>query len=169
MTHLLTLGVDTGGTFTDFVWLDAYGRLQIHKQLSTPHDPSQAILTGVNQLAIPETAVVVHGSTVATNALLERKGARTALITTARLRRCASHRPSAPPRPLCPRPPKTRATCPPKMAVSRSTSASPPKATSSPHSIRLPAYNPSLTRSPPTTSNPLPYLLALIPSCTSRA
>ena len=78
----LTLGVDTGGTFTDFVWLDANGRLQIHKQLSTPHDPSQAILSGVDQLSIPETAVVVHGSTVATNALLERKGARTALITT---------------------------------------------------------------------------------------
>jgi N-methylhydantoinase A len=83
MKHPLTLGVDTGGTFTDFVWLDAHGRLQIHKQLSTPHDPSQAILAGVDHLAIPETAVVVHGSTVATNALLERKGARTALITTA--------------------------------------------------------------------------------------
>ncbi|MCB8944832.1 MAG: hydantoinase/oxoprolinase family protein [Ardenticatenaceae bacterium] len=82
MNQPLTLGVDTGGTFTDFVWLDANGRLQIHKQLSTPHDPSQAILTGVEQLAIPQTAVVVHGSTVATNALLERKGARTALITT---------------------------------------------------------------------------------------
>ena len=82
MTQQLTLGVDTGGTFTDFVWLDGNGRLQIHKQLSTPHDPSQAILQGVDYLVIPETAVVVHGSTVATNALLERKGARTALITT---------------------------------------------------------------------------------------
>ena len=82
MNSPLTLGVDTGGTFTDFVWLDANGRLQIHKQLSTPHDPSQAILSGVEQWDIPETAVVVHGSTVATNALLERKGARTALITT---------------------------------------------------------------------------------------
>ncbi len=82
MTQQLTLGVDTGGTFTDFVWIDRNGCLQIHKQLSTPHDPSQAILQGVDYLAIPETAVVVHGSTVATNALLERKGARTALITT---------------------------------------------------------------------------------------
>ncbi|MBK8901723.1 MAG: hydantoinase/oxoprolinase family protein [Anaerolineaceae bacterium] len=76
------LGVDTGGTFTDFVWLGEDGRYQIHKQLSTPHDPSEAILSGMETMVVPETAVVVHGSTVATNALLERKGARTALITT---------------------------------------------------------------------------------------
>lgn len=76
------LGVDTGGTFTDFVWLGEDGRYQIHKQLSTPQDPSQAILSGIETMAVPDTAVVVHGSTVATNALLERKGARTALITT---------------------------------------------------------------------------------------
>lgn len=76
------LGVDTGGTFTDFVWLDENGRYQIHKQLSTPHDPSEAILAGMETMAVPETAAVVHGSTVATNALLEHKGARTALITT---------------------------------------------------------------------------------------
>ena len=76
------LGVDTGGTFTDFVWLAEDGRYQIHKQLSTPHDPSESILSGMTMMAVPETAVVVHGSTVATNALLEGKGARTALITT---------------------------------------------------------------------------------------
>jgi N-methylhydantoinase A len=76
------LGVDTGGTFTDFVWLAENGRYQIHKQLSTPHDPSAAILSGMKPMAVPQTADVVHGSTVATNALLERKGARTALITT---------------------------------------------------------------------------------------
>ncbi|MFQ5398924.1 MAG: hydantoinase/oxoprolinase family protein [Anaerolineae bacterium] len=76
------LGVDTGGTFTDFVWLDGNGRLRIHKQLSTPADPSEAILAGVALLNVPESAAVVHGSTVATNALLERRGARTALITT---------------------------------------------------------------------------------------
>jgi N-methylhydantoinase A len=77
------LGVDTGGTFTDFVWLDENGRIHIHKQLSTPHDPAEAILSGIDHLAIPPEAEVVHGSTVATNALLERRGARTALITTA--------------------------------------------------------------------------------------
>lgn len=78
----MKLGVDTGGTFTDFVWVDGNGRFQIHKQLSTPHDPAQAILAGVALLQVPTVAQVVHGSTVATNALLERQGARTALITT---------------------------------------------------------------------------------------
>lgn len=76
-------GIDTGGTFTDFVWLAADGRLHIHKQLSTPTDPSTAILTGIAELGMPQETTVVHGSTVATNALLERRGARTALITTA--------------------------------------------------------------------------------------
>lgn len=76
------LGVDTGGTFTDFVWLAENGRYQIHKQLSTPHDPSEAILYGIQTMNVPLTADIVHGSTVATNALLEGKGARTALITT---------------------------------------------------------------------------------------
>jgi N-methylhydantoinase A len=77
------LGVDTGGTFTDFVWLDENGRIHIHKQLSTPHNPAEAILSGIDHLTIPPQAEVVHGSTVATNALLERRGARTALLTTA--------------------------------------------------------------------------------------
>ena len=52
------LGVDTGGTFTDFVWLAQDGRYQIHKQLSTPHDPSESILSGMVTMAVPETAVV---------------------------------------------------------------------------------------------------------------
>ena len=77
------LGIDTGGTFTDFVWLDDDGRVRLHKQLSSPHDPAQSILGGVDLLGVPPDAEVVHGSTVATNALLERRGARTALITTA--------------------------------------------------------------------------------------
>ena len=75
------IGVDTGGTFTDFVWLED-GRLHIHKQLSSPDDPSRAVLAGVRAANVSEAAQVVHGSTVATNALLERRGARTALITT---------------------------------------------------------------------------------------
>ena len=75
-------GVDTGGTFTDFVWLEN-GRLRVHKQLSTPADPAQAVLQGIAALQIPAEAALTHGSTVATNALLERRGARTALITTA--------------------------------------------------------------------------------------
>lgn len=77
-----TTGIDTGGTFTDFVRLED-GRLRVHKQLSTPDDPSRAVLAGIEFLGVPEAAAVVHGSTVATNALLEGRGARTALITTA--------------------------------------------------------------------------------------
>jgi len=74
------LGVDVGGTFTDlFLWAD--GRLMVHKLPSTPHDPAVGILEGVRQLG-EAPARVVHGSTVATNALIERKGARTALVTT---------------------------------------------------------------------------------------
>ncbi|MFW6097784.1 MAG: hydantoinase/oxoprolinase family protein [Chloroflexota bacterium] len=80
------VGVDTGGTFTDFVWVDG-GRLGVHKQLSTPQDPSRAILTGLEASGGPATfESLVHGSTVATNALLERRGARTALVTTAGFR-----------------------------------------------------------------------------------
>ncbi len=77
------LGVDTGGTFTDFVWLDPAGQLRLHKQRSTPHDPSEAIWAGITHNEIGEETAVIHGSTVATNAILERRGAKTALITTA--------------------------------------------------------------------------------------
>lgn len=76
------VGVDTGGTFTDFVWLQD-GQLRIHKQLSSPDDPSRAVLEGLVRQGTAPDAPVVHGSTVATNALLERRGARTALVTTA--------------------------------------------------------------------------------------
>jgi N-methylhydantoinase A len=80
---MIRLGTDTGGTFTDFVWLDEDGRFHIYKQLSTPQDPSRSVLDGIEKLTIPGDAEVIHGSTVATNALLERQGAKTALITTA--------------------------------------------------------------------------------------
>ncbi|HSH02005.1 MAG TPA: hydantoinase/oxoprolinase family protein, partial [Anaerolineae bacterium] len=71
------------GTFTDFVWLEGNGRFRIHKQLSTPIDPATAILEGMAYLGVGEETAVVHGTTVATNALLERRGAKVALITTA--------------------------------------------------------------------------------------
>ena len=74
----MRVGVDTGGTFTDFVQWDGE-RLLTHKIRSTPDDPSRAILAGLPAAA----RELVHGSTVATNALLERKGARTALVATA--------------------------------------------------------------------------------------
>ncbi|KPK40997.1 MAG: hydantoinase [Gammaproteobacteria bacterium SG8_47] len=77
------LGVDTGGTFTDFVLLDA-GRLRVHKVLSTPHAPEEAILQGLRELGLDrgDAALgMVHGSTVATNAVLEGKGVRTVYVT----------------------------------------------------------------------------------------
>ena len=75
------LAVDTGGTFTDLVLLTD-GEIQTLKVPSTPNDPSQAVLDGIKQI-LGERAdfVLLHGSTVATNALLERRGARVALVT----------------------------------------------------------------------------------------
>ena len=78
----MPIGVDIGGTFTDIV-LFADGRITIHKVPTTPHDHAQGMLAGLADLGAAAAAgPVVHGTTVATNALLERKGARTALITT---------------------------------------------------------------------------------------
>ncbi|MAF37830.1 MAG: 5-oxoprolinase [Chloroflexi bacterium] len=74
------VGIDVGGTFTDIAVLED-GKLTVHKLPSTPADPSQGILQGVKETGVT-TAEFVHGSTVATNALLEGKGARTALVTT---------------------------------------------------------------------------------------
>jgi N-methylhydantoinase A/oxoprolinase/acetone carboxylase beta subunit len=80
---VLRLGIDTGGTFTDFTRVGPEG-LSVLKLRSTPDDPSRAILEGIAMLAgAAAEADVVHGSTVATNAVLERKGARVALATTA--------------------------------------------------------------------------------------
>ena len=76
------VGTDTGGTFTDFVLMEA-DRLIVYKLPSTPAELSQAVATGLEALPLSSGTVVAHGSTVATNALLERKGARTALVTTA--------------------------------------------------------------------------------------
>ncbi len=80
----MRLGVDIGGTFTDFV-LEEAGHLHAHKIFSTPDDPSRAMLRGLDDLLgvdINNIKRLVHGSTVVTNAILERKGARFALITT---------------------------------------------------------------------------------------
>lgn len=77
------LGVDIGGTFTDFVLLSDDGQLHLHKRLTTPADPAQSVLDGIAELGLPLGATVIHGTTIATNALLERRGATTALITTA--------------------------------------------------------------------------------------
>ncbi|HEU4768521.1 MAG TPA: hydantoinase/oxoprolinase family protein, partial [Pyrinomonadaceae bacterium] len=73
------IGVDTGGTFTDFVFIKD-GQIQLFKVPSTPEDPSLAIKQGLARIGA--ALEVVHGTTVGTNALLQRRGARTALITT---------------------------------------------------------------------------------------
>ncbi len=77
----LRIGIDTGGTFTDFVVIRD-GGIEVFKELSTPQNPEEAILKGIARIAIQDVKEIIHGSTVATNALLERKGARTALLTT---------------------------------------------------------------------------------------
>jgi N-methylhydantoinase A len=87
------LGVDIGGTFTDLVVVDeATGAIAVGKVLTTPKDPAHAVEQGIHSL-LDEAATapgavraVVHGTTLATNALIERKGARTALLTTAGFR-----------------------------------------------------------------------------------
>lgn len=80
---MIRIGIDTGGTFTDLVLLGGNG-VVVHKVRSTPDDPSRAILAGVHEITeVPDGADIVHGSTVATNAVLERKGARVALLATA--------------------------------------------------------------------------------------
>jgi N-methylhydantoinase A len=85
----LRIAIDTGGTFTDCVWIDPETkRLRMLKVFSTPADPSQAIVGALRQIIGEKTApagelILLHGTTVGTNTLLERKGARTALVTTA--------------------------------------------------------------------------------------
>jgi N-methylhydantoinase A/oxoprolinase/acetone carboxylase beta subunit len=74
------IGVDTGGTFTDFV-IYSDGNIEIKKIPSTPNNPSLAILRGIQDL-LQHFPLVIHGTTVATNSLLERKGGRIALVTT---------------------------------------------------------------------------------------
>ena len=83
------IGVDVGGTFTDFHAMNiSDGRVFLHKTPSTPNDPSLAIMTGLDALLeksgidVGEIVRLAHGTTVATNALIQRRGARVAVITT---------------------------------------------------------------------------------------
>src|SRR5579864_2464586 len=80
----LRIAIDTGGTFTDCVWVDPSTRgWRMLKVFSTPTDPSRAIVDAVRSIAAEAEFIFLHGTTVGTNTLLERKGARTALVTTA--------------------------------------------------------------------------------------
>ena len=81
------LGVDIGGTFTDFALFDeARGEMFIHKQLTTPDDPSRAVLEGATRLlarkgvGMAELESIAHGTTLVTNAVIERRGARTGML-----------------------------------------------------------------------------------------
>ena len=83
------IGCDIGGTFTDLLMIDeSTGTAYVEKVLTTPGDPSQAIETGLRSLegmlpgALTEAAMLVHGTTLVINAVIERKGALTGLITT---------------------------------------------------------------------------------------
>jgi N-methylhydantoinase A len=88
----LTIGIDVGGTYTDLVAIDDSGRTVFAKSPSTPQDQSIGVMTGLDELSrrlglrsadmLASTDRLVHGTTVATNALLERKGAKVALLTT---------------------------------------------------------------------------------------
>ncbi|HMJ61122.1 MAG TPA: hydantoinase/oxoprolinase N-terminal domain-containing protein, partial [Bryobacteraceae bacterium] len=78
----MRIAIDTGGTFTDCVYFEN-GRLEILKVRSTPGDPAAAVLAAVEQIARGTPAEVRHGTTVGTNTLLERSGARVAFVTTA--------------------------------------------------------------------------------------
>lgn len=79
----MRVGIDAGGTFTDFVVAHLDGRIETFKIRSNPANPASVILEGLRRAGAGKRDEVVHGSTVATNALLERKGVRTALVTTA--------------------------------------------------------------------------------------
>ena len=88
----LRIGIDVGGTFTDFLVMDHDGNNRINKVLSTPADPSVAVMNGLTELAqeqgedlpgfLAHVDIIVHGTTVTTNAVLTRKTARTGLVTT---------------------------------------------------------------------------------------
>jgi N-methylhydantoinase A len=84
------IGVDIGGTFTDFALYDARGsKMSVHKRLTTPRDPSLAVSEGITSLlktdgvAIGDVAEIVHGTTLVTNAVIERRGAITGMLATA--------------------------------------------------------------------------------------
>ena len=91
-SNRLRIGIDVGGTFTDFLVMDHDGNNRVNKVLSTPADPSVAVMNGLTELAqeqgvdllgfLARVDIIVHGTTVTTNAVLTRETARTGLVTT---------------------------------------------------------------------------------------
>ena len=88
MSERCVLGTDIGGTFTDVVLTRGDGRLHVAKQLTSPDAPEKSVLMGVERVladaGVPASSIVrvVHGTTLATNAVIERRGARVAFVTT---------------------------------------------------------------------------------------
>ncbi len=89
MSNRWRIGFDIGGTFTDFILYDSQERsVRLHKRLTTPHDPSEAALIGLGELVemagitLADVGDIVHGTTLVTNAVIERKGSKLGLITT---------------------------------------------------------------------------------------
>src|SRR2546425_6855432 len=91
------IAIDTGGTFTDCVWLER-GHVRMLKVFSTPADPSEAIAEALRKVGAPDSLIILHGTTVGTNTLLQRKGARVALVTTAGFGNAIEIRRPGPPR-----------------------------------------------------------------------
>ena len=78
----MRIAIDTGGTFTDCIYRKK-GGIRVLKVFSTPNNPGEGVLQALRQIAPDSGVAIRHGTTVGTNALLERKGARTAFVTTA--------------------------------------------------------------------------------------
>ena len=89
----IRIAIDTGGTFTDIVLLESSsGRMVFHKVASTPDDPGRSLVQGIVEIVelaqvsgddgVAQIELIVHGTTVATNAVLQRQGAKAAFITT---------------------------------------------------------------------------------------
>ncbi|MFN3938904.1 MAG: hydantoinase/oxoprolinase N-terminal domain-containing protein, partial [Gemmobacter sp.] len=86
MSNRWRIGFDIGGTFTDFILYDSQERsVRLHKRLTTPHDPSEAALIGLGELTemagitLADVGDIVHGTTLVTNAVIERKGSKLGL------------------------------------------------------------------------------------------
>ena len=87
------IGLDIGGTFTDLVLLDERGGVFVHKLLTSPDDPSRAALAGIRELldsanvGVDQVSLLVHSTTLVTNALIQQQGAKTGLLDNRRLPR----------------------------------------------------------------------------------
>src|SRR5438874_13329299 len=81
-TPSLQVAIDSGGTFTDCIWVES-GQIRMLKVFSTPADPSRAIAEALQKIGLNGSMILLHGTTVGTNTILQRKGARVALVTTA--------------------------------------------------------------------------------------